>query len=121
MSLARPEREWWRRGHRIVRFADGRWRWAATGRFLIMGAHPTDPPCTVCDLPPTPEGHDPCLGTLEGVTSACCGARRGRRGLPAVRGRDAGCDGPARLTSSAMSLRAIAWREIRGARRGAGR
>ena len=73
MSRARPERERWRRGHRIVRFADGRWRWAATGRFLIMGAHASDPPCTVCHLPPTPEGHDPCLGTLPGVTSACCG------------------------------------------------
>jgi hypothetical protein len=73
VSRARPEREWWRRGHRIVRFADGRWRWAATGRFLIMGAHASDPPCTVCHLPPTPEGHDPCLGRLEGVTSACCG------------------------------------------------
>ena len=73
MSRARPEREWWRRGHRIVRFADGRWRWAATGHFLIMGSHPTDPPCTVCHLPPTPEGHDPCLGRLPGVTSACCG------------------------------------------------
>jgi hypothetical protein len=73
MSWARPEREWWRRGHRIVRFSDGRWRWAATGRFIVMGAHPTDPPCTVCHLPPTPEGHDPCLGTLEGVASACCG------------------------------------------------
>jgi hypothetical protein len=73
VSRARPEREWWRRGHRIVRFADGRWRWAATGRFLIMGAHASDPPCTLCHLPPTPEGHDPCLGTLPGVTSAFCG------------------------------------------------
>ena len=73
MSRTVPEREWWRRGHRIVRFSDGRWRWAATGRFMIMGAHPSDPPCTVCHLPPTPEGFDPCLGRLEGVTSACCG------------------------------------------------
>ncbi len=73
MSDARPEREWWRRGHRIVRFADGRWRWAATGRFMTMGAHPSDPPCTFCHLPPTPEGYDPCLGRLENVTSACCG------------------------------------------------
>jgi hypothetical protein len=30
-------------------------------------------PCVLCQRPETPEGHDPCLGTLEGVTNACCG------------------------------------------------
>ncbi len=29
--------------------------------------------CAVCHLPDTPEGHDPCLGTLPGVMNACCG------------------------------------------------
>lgn len=30
--------------------------------------------CGKCKLPPTPEGHDGCLGTLQGdVMNACCG------------------------------------------------
>jgi hypothetical protein len=29
--------------------------------------------CPVCKLERTPEGHDPCLGTLPGVKFACCG------------------------------------------------
>jgi hypothetical protein len=29
--------------------------------------------CKRCRRPPTPEGHDACLGTLKGVKSACCG------------------------------------------------
>lgn len=29
--------------------------------------------CNLCLRPPTPEGHDPCLGTLPGVDYACCG------------------------------------------------
>jgi hypothetical protein len=62
-----------RRGHPIVKFADGRWRWAATGRFLRLRSNPDDPPCACCGLPPTPEGYDPCLGHLPGAISACCG------------------------------------------------
>ena len=31
-------------------------------------------PCVKCGLNPTPEGHDGCLGTLQGdVMNACCG------------------------------------------------
>ncbi len=30
-------------------------------------------PCKVCGQLPTPEGHDACLGTLPGVSAACCG------------------------------------------------
>jgi len=30
-------------------------------------------PCPRCGKMPTPEGHDACLGTIEGATSACCG------------------------------------------------
>ena len=29
--------------------------------------------CGVCRESRTPEGHDPCLGTLPGVRNACCG------------------------------------------------
>ncbi len=29
--------------------------------------------CYVCGNPDTKEGHDPCLGTLPGVSNACCG------------------------------------------------
>ena len=32
--------------------------------------------CPACGLCPTPEGHDPCLGTLPGVRYACCGHGR---------------------------------------------
>ncbi len=30
-------------------------------------------PCRRCGQPPTPEGHDACLGHLPNVVSACCG------------------------------------------------
>lgn len=29
--------------------------------------------CAKCGLASSPEGHDPCLGTLPGVENACCG------------------------------------------------
>lgn len=29
--------------------------------------------CPKCGHMPTPEGHDACLGTIPGATSACCG------------------------------------------------
>jgi hypothetical protein len=29
--------------------------------------------CSRCKLYPTPEGHDPCIANLKGVTNACCG------------------------------------------------
>lgn len=32
-----------------------------------------DRPCGYCGKERTPEGHDPCLGTLPGVLNACCG------------------------------------------------
>lgn len=32
-----------------------------------------DRQCGHCHLPRTPEGHDGCLGTLPGITNACCG------------------------------------------------
>lgn len=30
-------------------------------------------PCAYCNLSASPEGHDPCIGTLPGVMNACCG------------------------------------------------
>lgn len=30
-------------------------------------------PCVRCKLPPTKEGHDPCIANLPGVENACCG------------------------------------------------
>jgi len=55
------------RGWPIV-FRSGRWVFADT-------SEPVDErrPCRRCGRPPTPEGHDACLGTIDGVTSACCG------------------------------------------------
>jgi hypothetical protein len=42
------------------------------GKVPPDGIQPDRP--AVHRLPPAaPPGHDPCLGTLEGVTSACCG------------------------------------------------
>lgn len=61
-----------RRGHRVVYIA-GSWRWKVTGRFLRIGSQPDDPPCVLCHELPTPEGHDACLGTIEGAAGACCG------------------------------------------------
>lgn len=29
--------------------------------------------CSHCNLPPSPEGHDGCLGTLPDIMNACCG------------------------------------------------
>ena len=29
--------------------------------------------CPKCNEPPTPEGHDACLGYIPGVVAACCG------------------------------------------------
>ena len=55
------------RGWRIV-YRDGDWRYADTGG-LCLGLRP----CKRCGRKPTPEGHDACIGTLDGVTSACCG------------------------------------------------
>ena len=57
------------RGHVI--YYDGiKWRYRDTAEPV-----PDNPyrQCGKCDKPNTPEGHDPCLGTLPGVMNACCG------------------------------------------------
>lgn len=47
-------------------------RYVDTG--AIAGARLQDSrPCARCGRPPTPEGHDACLGKIDGVVSACCG------------------------------------------------
>jgi hypothetical protein len=53
------------RGHPIV-YIDGRWVYQDTGEPTT-----TVRPCVACGL--VFEGHDPCLGTLPGVSNACCG------------------------------------------------
>jgi len=48
------------------------WNYVDTGR-------PIDPdrPCFWCGWPPTPEGHDACIGHIPGASGACCGHGRG--------------------------------------------
>lgn len=56
------------RGHNITRREV--WVYADTGRPV---ADDPNRACRECGVPNTPEGHDPCLGTLPGVANACCG------------------------------------------------
>lgn len=59
------------RGH-VIAFAQGSQSWI----YLDTGSSVADDPyrrCGHCDEPNTPEGHDPCLGTLPNVMNACCG------------------------------------------------
>ena len=56
------------RGHEIV-YIDAKW-------FYLDTFTPTvdnERPCGYCGKGNTEEGHDGCLGTLEGVMNACCG------------------------------------------------
>lgn len=63
---------WHRRGHPIMRI--GRtWCWADTGEPHPTFGGTTERPCVLCGMMPTPEGHDACLGTVQGAVSACCG------------------------------------------------
>jgi hypothetical protein len=51
-------------------YRSGQWRYTDTGEPYS----PDDKrPCRRCGQEPTPEGHDACLGKLDGVVSACCG------------------------------------------------
>lgn len=58
------------RGHPITEKPDGTWVYMDTGQ--PVSADPRRA-CGHCAQPPTSEGHDACLGTLPGVTNACCG------------------------------------------------
>jgi len=58
------------RGHEIE-FLNGEWVYLDTkepSRFTYL-----ERSCGKCGEKNTPEGHDPCLGTLPGVMNACCG------------------------------------------------
>ena len=58
------------RGHPIR--GDGkRWRYVDNDE-PTAETHMTRP-CGECGKFSTPEGHDPCIGTLPGVMNACCG------------------------------------------------
>lgn len=52
----------WDDDHEVYRYDD-------TGEI----AHDSPRPCPQCGMLQTPEGHDPCLGTIPGAMSACCG------------------------------------------------
>lgn len=55
------------RGHKI--YYDGK-----VWRYMDNGEVDNDKRlCLKCNLSPTPEGYDPCLGYVKGATSACCG------------------------------------------------
>lgn len=56
-----------KRGHRI--FYDGSfWRYEDDSSIADY-----ERPCVRCNKLPTEEGHDSCLGFIDGVKSACCG------------------------------------------------
>ena len=56
-------------GHPITEDHAGVWRYTDNGN-PVAGR---DRECGHCGERRTPEGHDPCLGTLPGVMNACCG------------------------------------------------
>lgn len=56
------------RGHPI-HYDGAVWRYVDTDEPTVGNRRS----CGHCGLPDTPEGHDGCLGTLPGVTNACCG------------------------------------------------
>jgi len=49
------------------------WRYEDTGEPIPRPKHALDRLCALCQQPPTPDGHDPCLGTIPGAKAACCG------------------------------------------------
>lgn len=56
-------------GHPVFLWSDGIWRYADG---VAVDDDPMRP-CPRCLQPPTPEGHDACLGHIPGCVSACCG------------------------------------------------
>ena len=58
---------------RLAYFDGALWRWQDSND----PAGPTwggmERPCPSCGRLADEDGHDPCLGTVPGVTSACCG------------------------------------------------
>ena len=58
----------YQRGHLTRYDPDLGWVYADTGEPVS-----NERPCVRCGEMPTPEGHDACLGDLNGVRAACCG------------------------------------------------
>lgn len=62
------------RGNPIHRNTEtDRWEWEDGSPIEPSIGGDTSRPCTRCGRYPTQEGHDACLGRIEGVTTACCG------------------------------------------------
>ncbi len=55
------------RGHSLE-FINDKWVYSDTKRTIKK-----ERPCIRCGKMPTTNGHDSCLGFVEGVLSACCG------------------------------------------------
>ncbi len=60
-------------GHRVYLSGPNRvdLRYSDTDDLVPRG--PSRRPCPMCGELPTPEGHDPCIANLPGVSYACCG------------------------------------------------
>ena len=58
------------RGHQIE-YKRTNWIYSDT-RELVKEIH-KNRPCGYCNLFPTKDGHDRCLGMLPGIMNACCG------------------------------------------------
>ena len=56
------------RGHQIIH-KNNKWLYAGT----LIPTIGNERPCGYCGKENTKEGHDGCLGRLEGVMNACCG------------------------------------------------
>lgn len=59
------------RGNEIKKDVNGRYVYIENNQ--LTSETYKDVPCGSCNEKYTEEGHDPCLGTLEGVINACCG------------------------------------------------
>lgn len=55
------------RGHKIY-YKDGQWFYLSDDTLIEQ-----EKPCIRCGKMPTKEGHDACLGHIDGVKAACCG------------------------------------------------
>jgi len=56
------------RGHAAHLTAKG-WHWTDDGTPVVENPRP----CARCGRWPTKEGHDACIGHIDGVSGACCG------------------------------------------------
>ena len=53
---------------RLIGWDGRKWTYVDTGESIE-----NERPCVRCGEMPTADGHDACLGHIEGVGSACCG------------------------------------------------